>query len=204
MKRRRLPAVALAALLAAPAAAQQLEGEALVEALRAGGYVIFFRHAKTDWAQRDAEGMRLADCSTQRNLSESGRAQATGIGLRVAQLGIPVGPVLASPYCRCRETAERAFGRAEVRAELASLARASDEEKQRRIAALKRLLTAPPPAGTNAVIVGHGDQTEAALELKLDEGEAAIFRPGGAEPALVGKVKSQQWHALARAAAARR
>jgi phosphohistidine phosphatase SixA len=201
MKRRLILAIALAASLAAPAVAQQMEGEALVEALRGGGYVIFFRHAKTDWTQKDADPVRFGDCSTQRNLSETGRAQATGIGLRVAQLGIPVGPVLASPYCRTRETAERAFGRAEIRAELASLNRASDDEKQRRIAALKRLLTAPPPAGTNVVIAGHGDQTEAALELKLDEGEAAVFRPGGAEPVLVGKIKSQQWHALARAAA---
>jgi hypothetical protein len=60
--------------------ADPLEGQALVEALRRGGYVIFFRHARTDFSQPDSDRQNLEDCGTQRNLSEAGRADAHAIG----------------------------------------------------------------------------------------------------------------------------
>src|SRR3970040_1898699 len=44
-------------------------GAALVEALRQGGYVIYFRHARTDFSQKDVS---LAGCERQRNLSDYG------------------------------------------------------------------------------------------------------------------------------------
>src|SRR5690606_30635352 len=46
----------LCAALAQPVAAQHadlLEGAPLAEALRAGGYVLYFRHAATDWSGTD-------------------------------------------------------------------------------------------------------------------------------------------------------
>ncbi len=36
-----------------PATSQELAGAELVEALRLGGYNIYFRHAETDWGQND-------------------------------------------------------------------------------------------------------------------------------------------------------
>src|SRR5919106_1893334 len=41
------------ALVASGALAAELDDEALVEALRGGGYNIYFRHAATDWSQAD-------------------------------------------------------------------------------------------------------------------------------------------------------
>ena len=72
---RRVATLALAALaLAAPRLAAA--DEALWALLRAGGQVIVMRHAATDRSLGDPPGFRLDECSTQRNLSEEGRAQA--------------------------------------------------------------------------------------------------------------------------------
>jgi hypothetical protein len=84
--------------------------EADVEALlRAGGVVIAFRHALAP-GTFDPPGFRLGECSTQRNLSDEGRAQARRIGewFRARQL-VPQ-RVRSSPWCRCVDTANLAFG----------------------------------------------------------------------------------------------
>ena len=39
--------------VAATQTANELEGRTLMEALRKGGYNIYFRHAATDWSQND-------------------------------------------------------------------------------------------------------------------------------------------------------
>ena len=39
-------------------------GPNLVTALQGGGYVIYFRHAETDFSQTDTDTRNLADCST--------------------------------------------------------------------------------------------------------------------------------------------
>ena len=36
-----------------PACAAELTGTALVDALRSGGFNLYFRHAATDWSQQD-------------------------------------------------------------------------------------------------------------------------------------------------------
>ena len=116
----------------------------LADRLRRGGYVLAFRHAATDFSMTDST-RDLRDCSRQRNLTAEGRREARSIGREFRRLGIPVGRVLASPFCRTRETATLAFGRA-----IASRALLSEEffegepagERQR--ARLRRLLASPP------------------------------------------------------------
>ena len=52
-----------------------VDDKALVSALRDGGHVIYIRHAKTtkDWGDQVSPELDLADCSTQRRLSDEGR-----------------------------------------------------------------------------------------------------------------------------------
>src|SRR5262245_7198816 len=78
----RLAAVGLAALVALAAAgadtarAQRavapapLQGADLLDALRAGGHVIYVRHADTDHSQNDRRMTSAEDCATQRNLTD--------------------------------------------------------------------------------------------------------------------------------------
>ncbi|MEA2514504.1 MAG: hypothetical protein QOJ59_3991 [Thermomicrobiales bacterium] len=165
---------------ASPAPEQLAVDRALVGALRAGGYVIYFRHASTDFSQTDADRQDLADCSTQRNLDEAGSADARAIGTAFRALAIPVGDVLSSEYCRIRETAELAFGRVTPSRDLTSRASTTGEaERAERIEALRGLLSTPPPTGVNTVLVGHLFNLQDATGISIAEGEAAIFLPQG-------------------------
>lgn len=82
------------------------------------GDVLLFRHALAPGGG-DPPGLRLGDCSTQRNLSDAGRAQARRIGEQLRQrLGaLRVAAVWASPWCRTLETAKLAFPDAQVQAQ---------------------------------------------------------------------------------------
>ena len=73
--------------------------------------MLVIRHTATDYSKLDEEPVDLADCRTQRNLSAQGRAEARAIGQGVRRLKARVGKVLASPFCRTRDTARLAFSR---------------------------------------------------------------------------------------------
>ncbi len=175
-----------------------LNGAALVEALRGGGYVIYFRHAATDPTPDDSNPVVLEDCTTQRNLSTAGQAQAREIGQAFQQLDIPVGQVLSSPFCRALDTVRLAFGKAEAEAVLENLETSANEtERETRINGLRRLLAAPPDPGTNTILAGHGFNINAAAQISIAEGEAAIFRPDGAGGfTLVATVPWNEWETL--------
>lgn len=174
----------------------------LIPELREGGYVIFFRHAATDLSASDAEEPDLRDCTTQRNLSPEGRRQARRIGEAFRELGIPTGPVLASPYCRTRMTATLAFGRVETTRSL--LPPDYDPPGPREHPdlppeALTRLLSTPPPPGKNAVLIGHESALREATGASLPEGGAAIFDPhrDKSPPAPLKTLPPDYWSRLA-------
>jgi phosphohistidine phosphatase SixA len=54
----------------------------------------------------DSSNFDVNDCSTQRNLSNEGRQQASKIGEKIRKHGIKTASVFSSAWCRCRETAE--------------------------------------------------------------------------------------------------
>lgn len=200
----------LALTLAAPAVARAqksanpaLGGADLLAPLRAGGLVLYFRHTDTDWTQSDTRGMRLEDCAAQRNLSDRGRENARAIGAAIRALAIPIGSVLASPLCRTVETAMLAFGVAEksmaVR-EGGPLPPGSPG----RYEALRALLSTPVAPGTNSVLVGHAYPYYSLVGGPyLEEGEADVVRPRGADFEVVARVGLKQWRELAAAPAGR-
>ncbi len=102
MFRRILPAL-LALLFAAPALASE---EAAWTALRGDGHVALMRHADAPGVVGDPPEFRLDDCSTQRNLSARGRADAAAVGARLKTQGLKLGRILSSPWCRCVDTAK--------------------------------------------------------------------------------------------------
>jgi phosphohistidine phosphatase SixA len=81
------------------------ENSVLWDALRSGGTVALLRHAVAP-GTGDPAAFALRDCSTQRNLSEEGRAQAKRIGARFRANGIDNAMVFSSQWCRCLETAK--------------------------------------------------------------------------------------------------
>jgi phosphohistidine phosphatase SixA len=75
------------------------------DALDAPGAFAIMRHALAPGTGDPAE-FKLADCSTQRNLDERGRAQARAIGEAFRARGIAFDAILTSQWCRTTETAE--------------------------------------------------------------------------------------------------
>ncbi len=168
-------------------------GDGLLAQLRGGGAIIVIRHAATDPSEPDDAQVDLNDCSTQRNLTDEGRADARTIGEAFRELRIPVGTVWTSSYCRTRETAELAFGRAEVIDGLERLYPEPDEVAERR---LNRLIREQAPASgdANMVISGHGAYPSVLKPaVPIAEGEAVVYAVRSDDFALRGRVVPDEW-----------
>ena len=98
--------------------------------LREGGVIVLMRHAQTVSGTGDPPGFRLDQCDTQRNLSATGRAQATRIGEAFRAARARVDEVRASAWCRCVDTANLAFGQHRVWAPINSFFQQGDRERQ--------------------------------------------------------------------------
>lgn len=83
-------------------------------ALRAGGCALVLRHAATEPGIGDPPEFNLAVCSTQRNLSPAGRADAQRIGAWFKKSGLTPSAVRSSAWCRCQDTARLAFAKFQV------------------------------------------------------------------------------------------
>ena len=178
-----------------PDPANALAGAALVKALQAGGYTLYFRHTATDFSQSDAAMKSYDECATQRNLSEAGRTQAREIGAAIRALKLPVGEVIASPFCRTMETGRLLFGRVEASTivrgyEGTNVANADYTQ-------LVALLASAPKPGTLRMITSHGNPFRAiAGPPHLEEGEAAVLRGDGKKFVVVARIKREEWASL--------
>jgi len=66
--------------------------------------VIFMRHALAPGIG-DPNNFKIGDCSTQRNLNETGIAQAVLIGKQLKEKSIQFNKIYSSQWCRCYQTA---------------------------------------------------------------------------------------------------
>ncbi|MDB3995519.1 histidine phosphatase family protein [Candidatus Pelagibacter sp.] len=80
----------------------------MIYELKQGGKLIFIRHAYAPGGG-DPINFDINNCSTQRNLSDSGRNQASEIGSFFKNNNILIDKVYSSEWCRCKETALIAF-----------------------------------------------------------------------------------------------
>lgn len=181
----------------------QLPPAALVQALRGGGLVLYMRHGRTDLDTRDRDRSDLSRCEQQRQLSDEGRRESRAIGDALRRLGVPIGRVLASPYCRTLETARLAFGRVDSEAALTHSIDADAATARRRAEALQQLLSTPPAAGGNTVLAGHtGNLMDASGLWPAPEGVTLVFRPlGQGRYEFVARIPAERWSQLLRFAA---
>ena len=154
--------------------------EGLWAQLRRGGLVIFIRHASTVAGLGDPPGYSLEKCETQRNLSDAGREEARRIGERLRSERVPIARVYTSPWCRCRETATLAFGRADDWEPLSSFFDFPDREPdytervKQRIASLDRR-----QLRGNTVMVTHNVNIAALTRQSVAPGELVVTRAEG-------------------------
>lgn len=145
------------------------------KALRAGGHVIFIRHAVTEPGIGDPDGFMLDNCRTQRNLSVRGQADARAIGEAFRNRHIPVAEVLSSRWCRCLDTARLAFGEARPAAMLDSIFNAGEPaaaEKTRAVHAY----AGQSVARANLVFVTHAQNIQALTGISPAAGEIIITK----------------------------
>jgi hypothetical protein len=186
----------------------------LTQSLRAGGFVIFWRHALADVCEdRQALGRAsmpqvqdwwkscVRDCAvaTARQLSSIGYAQADSIGRGLRSHGIAFSRVLSSEYCRSVETAT-------------GMALGPTPETLRDVTfyvyfpeidpcvILPPMLAQRPAGGANTAIVAHtfaGCTDGGGVEPGIDSGEAWIYRPDGRGGSTrVARVRANQWAGL--------
>ena len=165
----------LTAIVVCAWAVSTAQGTELVwDALRTPGAVVILRHSYAPGGF-DPPDARLDDCSTQRNLDDTGRAQARRIGEAFRQQGIAVGAVVSSPRCRCLDTARLAFGRAEAW-EVLQGALGDADRRQRQLAEIRQRIAAHQ-SGVPLVLVTHGSVVTDLTGLSLRMGEFVVLRP---------------------------
>ena len=188
----------------------KVDDKDLVSALREGGHVIYIRHAKTtkDWGDQVSPELNLSDCSTQRRLSDEGKAEAKQIGEGIKAAGIPVGDVISSDYCRAYNTADLAFGTYTKNSKLNFLpcVECTPEDYKEYAARVSPLMSAKPESGKNTFLVGHDDPFQGVTMPVVPAegiypapmGVAYIAKPlGDGKFDLVAKIKPNQWQSLA-------
>jgi broad specificity phosphatase PhoE len=176
--------VALATLaVAAPGGAE----EPVWALVQRGGQVIMLRHAITTPGVGDPAGMRLDDCSTQRNLTDEGRRHAGRVGDAFRTRGVTVDRVLSSPWCRCQETARLAFGVAETWAPLGNLF-GRPERSGEQVEQMRALVGERQGRGT-LVLVTHGSTIAALTGINPATAEMVVVTPqGGGRFAVAGRL----------------
>jgi len=186
------------------AAAQSVDVQAVVGALKQGGYVIVLRHGATNRDQADTDPLNFDDVAKQRVLSIQGSEQAKQLGEAFKTLQIRFGQVYTSKFSRAVETGRLATGQ-----DLISTPDLTEGglvvtpiENDRRAEALRRLAATPPTPGTNTLIVTHKPNILDAFGkdwFEVKEGEASVFKPDGAgKTAVVARVQLVDWIKAAR------
>jgi len=175
----------LAALLGLLAVAAWAD-DGLWGKLKEGGYVILIRHASTEFGIGDPPGFNLEDCSTQRNLSEGGRAEARRLGEMFRDHGVPVSDVRSSQWCRCVETAKLAFGRVEPWPALNLVPADRSQGSAQRRAVLELASKVKPPH--NLVLVTHNYNVNALVGVTPEKAETVVARFDDGELKLVGRI----------------
>lgn len=179
---------ALAAIAPMLTAAPTSADDTLWAALKDGGKVVLMRHAAIE--RTGVSGLRHVpgDCTQEMNLSRRGRLQAQQIGETFRTRGIPVGDVLASPYCRAQDTARLAFGKAEA-SEALRLIEALPPDQAERITAQAMKLIGEYKGKGNLVLVTHEPNVTAlAFETIETAGMFVLAPKGGVEFDVLGRL----------------
>jgi phosphohistidine phosphatase SixA len=170
----------------------------LIYELRQGGYILYFRHGKTDHNTFDSDRENLKNCATQRLLSEEGRKEMSWIGNTIRQLDINIGAVISSPYCRSIDTATLAFGGTEINSDLKHTVTADEATMNYQAKMLQKMLSKiPAKQGTNDVLSAHtANLQEAAGIWPKPEGVAIVFKPKDDSFKYIATIRPTDWQRL--------
>ena len=186
----------------APGFVETFADKALLKEVRKGGFVLYMRHGNTDNKRPDMNPIDLNNCETQRPLNDEGRRVAAAVGKSLRAAKIPLGEYFHSPLCRARESAYLAFPdqRDQLKSDrnLMYTANFTTEEKQPILAATRRLLSMPPPSGTNRLVLAHAPNLADLMGYFVKpEGTVVIIRPLGDDRfEYLGSIHPAMWPSL--------
>jgi phosphohistidine phosphatase SixA len=165
----------LLSLLALIATARSVAADeaAAWAALKEGGHVALMRHALAPGGAGDPAGFRLDDCTTQRNLSAEGKADAAAVGAMLRAQDIAIGKVLSSPWCRCVDTAHlMTVGTPEIALTFGN-AFVLSEQRDELAAGARKIIAGWNGPGTLLVIT-HGANIQALTGATPEPGEIVV------------------------------
>ncbi len=172
---------------------------ALIQGLKSGGYIIYMRHGITTRKDksRDKSLIDLTRCETQRNLTEAGKSQVENLGLLIKSLGIPIGQVKSSPYCRTKDTASAVFGEYKIDEKLRFSISMHSKESEVLGKYLLDSMLASNDIEKNTVYVGHTANLKDGLGVwPKPEGVMVIFKKEGDKIIFEGMIKPDDWPKL--------
>ena len=147
--------------------------EKVLEILKKENNIIFIRHAIAP-GNGDPPNFDILDCSTQRNLSKNGELQALKIGKFFKKNDIKFTKVLSSEWCRCKDTAQIAFGNYETKNFLNSFYdERFSKNKDKQILEFQKFIKNWDYSG-NLVLVTHYVVISEILDLATSSGEIVI------------------------------
>tara|TARA_B110000027_G_scaffold62685_1_gene67343 strand:- start:417 stop:977 length:561 start_codon:yes stop_codon:yes gene_type:complete len=141
--------------------------------LKEGGKLIFIRHAYAP-GSGDPNSFVISNCASQRNLSKEGIDQSKRIGQFFIENDIIIGKVLSSEWCRCKQTAEHAFGNYETKNFLNSFfSHEFSHNKDQQIKELKEYIK-NWNGKNNLIFVTHFVVISEILDLSASSGEIIL------------------------------
>jgi broad specificity phosphatase PhoE len=159
------------------AVAASLPQQELAGLMRSDGGVLMVRHAYAP-GTGDPDGFRLQDCTTQRNLSDTGREQARAMGQWLRARGITRTRVYSSQWCRCLETAElMAVGPVTPLPALNSFFE-HPQDREPNLAALQAFLADQPRSGELLILVTHQVTISAITGEFMPSGQGVLLTRG--------------------------
>ena len=147
-----------------------------LNASSAKGYVLLLRHSLAPGVG-DPENFKLGDCSTQRNLSQEGRDDASEIGAWIKRQKVKIYRVESSRWCRARQTAKLLdIGKVKLNKNLDSLFRESNLESHPKTLKTKQQIISHRSKSGLLVLVGHYVNIAALVGVGVDSGEGVIVK----------------------------
>ena len=142
-----------------------------------GELVLLLRHALAP-GNGDPANFELRDCSTQRNLNDTGRDDSRAIGRELTRRGVAEARIWSSQWCRCLETA-RLLGLGEV-AELPGLNSFYEQTELREpnLAAMREFFLNLKPGQPPVILVTHFVTVSALTGVGVGSGEGVLARVG--------------------------
>ena len=139
-----------------------------------GNKIILIRHSLAPGGG-DPAGFKINDCKTQRNLNRVGIRQSKKIGKLFKKNKVLIDQVLSSQWCRCKDTAQYAFGNYKEFTALNSTFQSPyDKNETKQLKELYSFVKKWNGKGKNLVLVTHYSIITAITNAVPSSGEIVI------------------------------